>query len=91
MKNVAIRFENYQKKRPNVSTLVNFAAAIKSTGFTHDTIRRWFNVLVDKEDYGGIPKIDLMRWLDGLANPSRRPRKRGDSSISNLSTEPDGD
>jgi len=86
MKDVQKRFDNYQKKRPNVSTLVNFAAATKGTRLKHDTLRRWFNKLVETEDYEGVSKVDILRWLDGLANPSRTTRNGTDASISGASS-----
>lgn len=74
-----------QEWRPYVSSLTNFASAIKGTKTKHDTLRRWFNILVEKEDYEGVSKVDILRWLDDLANPSRTTRKCGDSSIRGVS------
>ena len=89
MRSIKRRFGDYQKERPNVSTLVNFAAAVKGMEFKRDTLRRWFNILVDKEDYEGISKFDILVWLDGLANPSRTTRIRSRSSISGASNASD--
>ncbi len=91
MKSIERQFENYQKERPNISTLVNFAAAVKGVTVKHDTLRRWFNLLVDKEDYEGVSKVSILRWLDVLSNPSRTTINRGNSSIKGLPAEVDGD
>ena len=91
MKDVQKRFDKYQKKRPNVSTFVNFAAAAKGTRLKHDTLRRWFNKLVEKEDYEGVSKFDILRCLDALSNPPRTTRNSPNSSIRGLPTEVGGD
>lgn len=64
---VVRRFGLYQDKRPFVSTLVNYAAALKGSGLSHDIVRRWFNKLVDKDDYSASEKRDLVQFLDSLA------------------------
>lgn len=76
MRSIEARFEDAQKRRQMSSTLMNFGAAIKDGGFTHEAIRRQFNKLVEKEDYIGVPKMDILRHLDSLANPVRTTGKQ---------------
>ena len=51
MKSIEIRFIKQQERHPELSSHTNFANSIKGAGFAPKTIHRWFNRLVEKEDY----------------------------------------
>ncbi len=71
MRSIERRFLNLQQKRPELSSLINFGAAIKSRRFSVDTIHRWFNKLVDTDDYERRDKRVILRHLVFLSNPVR--------------------
>ncbi len=50
---------------------MNFAGAVKDGHFTPKTIHRWFNLLVDKDDYSRSDKRALFAHLDSISNPPR--------------------
>ena len=74
MKSIERRFDDLQRKRPGLSSLTNFTGAVKGGRFSHDAIRRWFNKLVDPDDYEGVSKFDILRHLDSLSKPVRTTR-----------------
>lgn len=74
MKSIRYRFNEQESKRPAHSTFLNYAAAIKDQGFSSSMVRRWFNKLVDRDDYDQAEKGVLLRYLYGLAkHPPGRP------------------
>jgi hypothetical protein len=78
MKNIQYRFRAQQEKRPMHSTFLNFAAAIKGQGFTAVMVRRWFNKLVDPDDYAPEEKREHLQYFYELAKRAPgRPHSRG--------------
>jgi hypothetical protein len=51
MRSIERRFSNLQKKRPDLSSLTNYHGAVKYQGFRKSAIHRWFNKLVETNDY----------------------------------------
>ena len=69
MRSIQRRFSILQQKRPQISSLLNFGAAIQGQAFSSDTIQRWFNRLVEKEDYERCDKRTILRHLLFLSGP----------------------
>ena len=51
-----------------VSTFTAFVRAIKNRGFDRYLIGRWFNVLVEVDDYNLEDRPELLVWLTKLSN-----------------------
>lgn len=78
MKSLQSRFDEQQRKRPSHSTFLNFASAVKGQGFHDAVVRRWFNKLVDKDDYAPEEKRDHLQFFYALTKKSRGvPHLRG--------------
>ena len=75
MKSIERRFNNILKKNPYWSSYICFAEAIKAQNFSDQTMRHWFNKLVDKDDYDKSDKKALLSFLDGLTNSAEEHRK----------------
>ena len=56
--------------------LLNFAGAIDGRRFSDGIIRRWFNQLVDTEDYNKKDKKIILEFLFLLSSPED-DRKQG--------------
>lgn len=78
MKSIKHNFDSLREKRPLWSSYACFVAAIKGKGFGKDAIRRWFNKLVEKDDYTKNDKKALLENLDKLSNPMRTPENQGE-------------
>jgi len=64
MKSLERRFRNIQKRCPFWSSFVCFYQAIQDQGFSRQTIHRWFNKLVEKDDYHKAEKKALLKHLE---------------------------
>ncbi len=69
MKSIERRFVALQSKQPQLSSLMNFGTAITGQNFNKDTVHRWFNKLVDKEDYERSDKRAILRHLVSISYP----------------------
>lgn len=58
------KFNTITKDNPNSSTYICFVKTIKDMGMKRGTINRWFNKLVDSEDYDSSDKPKI---LDNLS------------------------
>lgn len=63
MRSIERRFQEYQRRRPSHSSLVNFAAAVRGQAFSKDAMSRWFNKLVERDDYERSDKRLVLRHL----------------------------
>jgi hypothetical protein len=54
---------------------MNFAKALENSGFSKDTISRWFNILVDESDYDKKDKKLILKHLEKLSKPPEDNRK----------------
>lgn len=77
MRSIERRFNNFQLKNPNLSSYINFAKAVKNQRFTREMIARWFNKLVEKDDYDQKDKRNLLARLTELSNPIEDNGKQG--------------
>ena len=71
MKSLERRFNNIKEKNPNWSSYLCFSSAIKGQSFNKQTIHRWFQKLVDKDDYARSEKRVILAHLDNLSNTVR--------------------
>ncbi len=70
MKRLKQRFEESgEKQRRGCSTYIIFANAVKGGRFSRETIRRWFNRLVERDDYVPSEKQSILQQLYDLSNP----------------------
>lgn len=51
MRSIKHRFEEIAEKNPGLSTYTCFARTVTGQEYNQSMIRRWFNKLVDKDDY----------------------------------------
>ncbi len=63
MKSIERRFNNILEKNPYWSSYICFAETIRERGFSSQTISRWFNKLVDKNDYDKKEKKGIVMHL----------------------------
>jgi hypothetical protein len=65
MKSIERRFQSVEGT-PGWSTLTRFTVAVSGQGFSKDRIGRYFNKLVDPEDYHEDAEIkkELLGWLE---------------------------
>ncbi|MSU55309.1 MAG: hypothetical protein EXS46_02095 [Candidatus Taylorbacteria bacterium] len=52
-----------------MSSYINFAKAVKVQRFTREIIARWFNKLVERDDYDRGDKRSILARLTELSNP----------------------
>ena len=77
MKSIERRFNNITEKKPFWSSFICFAEAVKGQRFTPPILHRWFQKLVQKDDYAQSDKRTLLRHLDCLSNPLRTTGNEG--------------
>ena len=77
MRSIERRFAQKEKARPDSSSLVNFAGAIRGQRFSTNIIHRWFTTLVEADDYQRSDKRAILRYLVLLSNPVRTTENGG--------------
>ncbi len=60
MKSIKSRFNKVKEKNPYLSTYRCFFTATKGQEFKKQAISRWFNKLVDKDDYSSDIKKSII-------------------------------
>lgn len=68
MRSIERRFILEQEKSPLSSDLMCFSRAVHNQRFSRKFILRWFNKLVDKNDYDGKEKREIIEWLEKHSN-----------------------
>lgn len=71
MQSLERKFKKLCKQNPCWSTFVCFAETISGIGFSRQSIHRWFNKLVDKNDYSNNDKKEVMAFLESIGKHSR--------------------
>jgi hypothetical protein len=74
MKSVERVFNRIVKNNPCLSEMVGFSQAVIGRNFSKQTISRYFNKLVNKNDYDKKDKKEIVRQLCEL---SKSPVKTG--------------
>lgn len=77
MKSLGRRFKNIVSKNPLWSSLVCFTEAVNGQGFGRQTIHRWFQNLVEKDDYNLGDKRNILAHLEDLSKVAEDDKKRG--------------
>lgn len=75
MKSIERRFNNIRKKKQGWSSYICFAEAIKGQKFSREAVHRWFNKLVDKDEYSLRDKKKILANLLSLTHDLTRPKK----------------
>ena len=57
------QFKKIQKENTNLSSLICFIKTIYSQKYTKSEIRKKFNILVNKTDYQGTSKKELLDFI----------------------------
>ncbi len=60
-------FEKLKRDNPNWSDYTCFSHALSGKGFSKKTISRYFNKLVDNNDYSKREKKEILEWLFSLS------------------------
>ncbi|MCX6793439.1 MAG: hypothetical protein NTY12_05500 [Candidatus Falkowbacteria bacterium] len=68
MKSIHRRYKNIEIKNPGYSSYICFTEAVVGRRFSTQTISRWFNRLVSKDDYASSDKKDILKHLVRLSN-----------------------
>lgn len=69
MRSIKARYLGIQKRYPELySSYICFARAIKEQKFSCETISKWFNILVEKDDYAQKEKRGVVKHLHYLSN-----------------------
>jgi hypothetical protein len=71
MRSLQARFNQLSEKNPLWSSHTCFAEAIKHQKFSRDIIHRWFQKLVEKDDYAKSEKKAVLKHLENLTNLPR--------------------
>lgn len=67
MKSLKRRFNNISKQNHYWSSYICFAEAVKDQNFSRRTISKYFNALVEKDDYDKRDKKELIKNLLSLS------------------------
>ena len=68
MRSIERRLEMYKEKNPYLGTFTILMRTVKGQKYSKDTISRWFEKLVEKDDYSPSDKRHLMGELLKLTN-----------------------
>lgn len=63
MKSIQRSFIQEQQRHPELSSYTNYANILAGKKYSKSAIRRWFNKLVDKDDYSQSDKRELYAHL----------------------------
>jgi hypothetical protein len=61
MRSLERNFRKIEKENPNLSTITCFNKTILKRGFSKETIKKYFNLLVDNNDYEKEDKRALLK------------------------------
>ena len=77
MRSIERLFEKVQKENPGWGSVVVFNHIADGKNFTHDRIARWFNILVDKQEYDKSEKKELLEYVYLLNSMLNRTKNGG--------------
>jgi hypothetical protein len=66
MRSIERRFNNLEKRNPKYSSYLCFAETVNGHKFSKQMVHRWFQKLVEKDDYDGKDKKAILRHLESL-------------------------
>ncbi len=64
MRSIRRRFERIKEENPYWSSLICFTGAVWNQNFSRQAIHRWFNKLVDKDDYVPSDKKQVLSYIE---------------------------
>jgi hypothetical protein len=67
MRSIKRKFDNITEKNPYWSSYLCFAETVKDKNFSYRIIKKYFNQLVDKEDYSIKEKREIINYLYQLS------------------------
>ncbi len=70
MKSIERKFNNVKKDNPHWSSYICFAETVKNQNVNEQTLNRWFNKLVEKDDYSRSDKETILSELNELTKPA---------------------
>lgn len=71
MRSLKRRFQTIEEKNSQWSSYICFVEAVRGQQFSASTIRRWFYVLVEKDDYRRKEKGQLLAHMEDLTKAVR--------------------
>lgn len=74
MRSIQRRFNHFQNQNNNLSSFSNFTKAVRGQHFSKDIIGRWFNKLVEKDDFVKADKRTLIKHLVSLSKQPEEHR-----------------
>jgi len=77
MRSIERLFNKIQKENPGWGSIVVFNHIVNGKNFSHDRIARWFNILVDKEEYEKSDKKKILKYIYLMNTPLNRTKNRG--------------
>ena len=75
MRSIERVYQKISEKNPFWSSYVCFFMAIENRNFTPEIIARWFNKLVDKDDYSSADKKAILSFLYHATKPAEDDEK----------------
>ena len=69
MKSIQRNFSKISTDNPYWSTIICFAHIIRKKRYHYQVIKKYFNLLVDKDDYDKKDKKQILDWLRDISNP----------------------
>lgn len=74
MKSIKRLFDKISKENPNLGSVIIFNRIVSGKNFSRDRIARWFNLLVDKEEYDRSEKKQILEYIYLLNSPLNRTK-----------------
>ena len=82
MRSIEARYLSMRKKYPEqYSSYICFARAIRGQKFSYEIISKWFNILVEKDDYVQNERNDIVKYLHYLSNTPVEKEFRGKNRL----------
>ncbi len=72
-------FEKIKRENPYWSDYTYFSRAVFRKGFSKKTISKYFNKLVDKDDYLKREKKEILEWLFSLSKGQKVGLRKANS------------
>jgi hypothetical protein len=74
MKSIKRLFDKVAKENPTWGSVIVFNHIVEGKNFSRDRIARWFNVLVEKEEYDRSEKKEILEYVYFLNTPLNRTK-----------------
>ena len=80
MRSIKHRFKQFNTQDNCWSSYICFAVTITGQQFDMRAVRKWFNKLVDKDDYDSKDRLQILFHLEDLTNSTEGCIKKSDIS-----------